>query len=93
MAKKSDSIYVSGSRSSKWLKIKVRMRQEVVIAGYTEPGGSRNKIGSIITGVYDKGVLIFTGQAGSGFDEKELENLYDDFKKDKNDYSAYTPKR
>lgn len=81
MAKKSDSIYIPGSRSSKWLKIKARMRQEVVIAGYTEPGGSRNKIGSIITGVYDKGVLVFAGQAGSGFDEKELENLYNVFKK------------
>jgi bifunctional non-homologous end joining protein LigD len=81
MAKKSDSIYIPGSRSSKWLKIKAKMRQEVVIAGYTEPRGSRNKIGSIITGLYDKGVLIFTGQAGSGFDEKELENLYIIFKK------------
>ena len=81
MAKKSDSIYIPGSRSSKWLKIKAKMRQEVVIAGYTEPGGSRNKIGSIITGLYDKGVLVFAGQAGSGFDEKELENLYNIFKK------------
>ncbi len=81
MAKKSDSTYVPGSRTNKWLKIKTKMRQEVVIAGYTEPGGSRNRIGSIITGVYDKGVLVFTGQAGSGFDEKELENLYNIFKK------------
>lgn len=81
MAKKSDSIYIPGSRSSKWLKIKAKMRQEVVIAGYTEPGGSRNKIGSIITGVYDKDVFVFAGQAGSGFDEKELENLYNIFKK------------
>ena len=81
MAKKSDSIYVPGGRSSKWLKIKAKMRQEVVIAGYTEPGGSRNKIGSIITGIYDKGILVFAGQAGSGFDEKELENLYNIFQK------------
>ena len=89
MAKKSDSLYIPGSRSSKWLKIKVKMRQEVVIAGYTEPGGSRNKIGSIITGVYDKGVLVFTGQAGSGFDEKELENLYNFFQKLKTDICPF----
>jgi bifunctional non-homologous end joining protein LigD len=81
MAKKSDSIYIPGSRTSEWLKIKTKMRQEVVIAGYTEPQGSRNKIGSIITGVYDKDILVFTGQAGSGFDEEELENLYNIFKK------------
>lgn len=81
MAKKSDSIYIPGSRTDKWLKIKTKKRQEVVIAGYTEPGGSRNKIGSIITGVYIKDVLVFTGQAGSGFDEEELENLYNIFKK------------
>lgn len=81
MAKKSDSIYIPGSRTNKWLKIKTKMQQEVVIAGYTEPRGSRNKIGSIITGVYDKGELVFTGQAGSGFDERELENLYNIFKK------------
>ncbi|MCL4417648.1 MAG: non-homologous end-joining DNA ligase [Actinobacteria bacterium] len=81
MAKKSDSIYIPGSRTNKWLKIKTKMQQEVVIAGYTEPRGSRNKIDSIITGVYDKGELIFTGQAGSGFDERELENLYNIFKK------------
>ncbi|MCL5071580.1 MAG: non-homologous end-joining DNA ligase [Actinobacteria bacterium] len=81
MAKKSESVYIPGSRTNKWLKIKTKMRQEVVIAGYTEPRGSRNKIGSVITGVYDKNALIFTGQAGSGFDEKELENLYTIFKK------------
>jgi len=81
IAKKSDSLYVPGIRSNKWLKIKTKMRQEVVIAGYTEPRGARNRIGSIITGVYVKGMLVFTGQAGSGFDEKELENLYNIFKK------------
>jgi bifunctional non-homologous end joining protein LigD len=89
IAKKADSIYIPGTRSNKWLKIKSKMRQEVVIAGYTEPAGSRSKIGSIITGVYDNGILVFTGQAGSGFDEKELENLYNIFKELKTDICPF----
>ena len=52
------------------------MRQEVVIGGYTEPKGSRVKVGSLITGVYKDGELIFTGQVGTGFDENEINRLY-----------------
>ena len=35
-----DSTYVSG-RSSAWIKLKCRRRQEFVIGGYSEPAGSR----------------------------------------------------
>ena len=76
IAKKSDSAYVPGSRSKNWLKIKTRQRQEVIICGYTEPKGQRAGIGAIITGVYDKGKLAFTGLVGTGFDSRELTNLY-----------------
>ena len=76
VAKKSSGKYVPGSRSKEWLKIKIKMRQEVVIGGYTEPKGSRLKIGSLITGVYKDGELIFTGQVGTGFDENEIGRLY-----------------
>ena len=69
------SIY-PGKRSKEWLKIKIKSRQEVVIGGYTEPKGSRVKIGSLITGVYKDGELIFTGQVGTGLDENEIDRLY-----------------
>ena len=76
LAKKSSGKYVPGSRSKEWLKIKVKMRQEVVIGGFTEPKGSRVKIGSLVTGVYKDGEFIFTGQVGTGLDENEIDRLY-----------------
>ncbi|MEO7427054.1 MAG: DNA polymerase ligase N-terminal domain-containing protein, partial [Fibrobacteria bacterium] len=39
--------YIKG-RSADWLKIKTKLRQEVVIAGYTEPRGTRSLFGSIV---------------------------------------------
>jgi len=81
LAKKRDSIYQE-RRSSEWLKIKIRHRLEGVIGGYTEPEGSRAHFGSIVLGLYDKeGRLIHVGQAGSGFDEKSLEEVWKLLKK------------
>jgi bifunctional non-homologous end joining protein LigD len=81
LAKKRDSIYQE-RRSSEWLKIKIRHRLEGVIGGYTEPEGSRAHFGSIVLGLYDKQArLIHVGQAGSGFDEKSLEEVWKLLKK------------
>jgi bifunctional non-homologous end joining protein LigD len=76
LAKKRDSIYQE-SRSREWLKIKIRHRLECVIGGYTEPEGSRAHFGSIVLGLYDKkGRLIHVGQAGSGFDQRTLGEMW-----------------
>jgi bifunctional non-homologous end joining protein LigD len=76
LAKKRESIYQE-RRSSEWLKIKIRHRLEAVIGGYTEPEGSRAHFGSIVLGLYDKqGRLIHVGQAGSGFDQKALDEIW-----------------
>ena len=81
LAKKRDSIYQE-RRSSEWLKIKIRHRLEAVIGGYTEPEGSRAHFGSIVLGLYGKqGRLIHVGQAGSGFDQKSLEEMWSLLKK------------
>jgi bifunctional non-homologous end joining protein LigD len=85
LAKKSSGKYFPGGRSKEWLKIKAKMRQEVVVGGYTEPKGSRLKIGSLITGVYESGELVFTGQVGTGLDENEINRLYGLLKKIKTD--------
>lgn len=75
LAKKRDSIYQE-RRATEWLKIKIRHRVECVIGGYTEPEGSRAYFGSIVLGLYDKqGRLIHVGQAGSGFDQKSLNEV------------------
>jgi bifunctional non-homologous end joining protein LigD len=81
LAKKRDSIYQE-RRSSEWLKIKIRHRLEAVIGGYTEPEGSRMNFGSIVLGLYDKhGRLIHVGQAGSGFNQKSLTEIWKLLKK------------
>jgi bifunctional non-homologous end joining protein LigD len=81
LAKKRDSIYQE-RRSSDWLKIKIRHRLEAVIGGYTEPEGSRAHFGSIVLGLYDKqSRLIHVGQAGSGFDQNSLDEVWKLLKK------------
>ena len=81
LAKKRDSIYQE-RRSSEWLKIKITHRLECVIAGYTEPEGSRAHFGSIVLGLYDRqGRLIHVGQAGSGFNQQSLDEIWKLLKK------------
>ncbi|MGA2374179.1 MAG: non-homologous end-joining DNA ligase [Candidatus Sulfotelmatobacter sp.] len=81
LAKKRDSIYVE-RRTSEWLKIKITHRLECVIGGYTEPEGSRAHFGSIVLGLYDKqGRLIHVGQAGSGFGQASLDEVWKLLKK------------
>ncbi len=76
MAKRCDSIYEAGSRTEDWVKIKVAKRQEVVIAGYTQPRKTRKFFGSLLLGVYDGNDLVYIGHTGSGFNAKSLEEIY-----------------
>ncbi len=77
MAKRAGSAYHINFRSGDWLKIKTTFRQEVVIAGYTEPRSSRQYFGALILGVYNKeGKLVYVGHTGSGFNEKGLEAVW-----------------
>ena len=72
IGKRRDSSYASG-RSSAWIKLKCRRRQEFVIGGYTEPTGSRGQFGALLLGVYDThGKLQYAGRVGSGFDTSTL---------------------
>jgi bifunctional non-homologous end joining protein LigD len=81
VAKKRASFYEE-RRSREWLKIKIRHTLEAVVGGYTEPEGSRAHFGSLVLGLYDeKGRLIHVGQAGSGFDQKSLDEIWKTLKK------------
>jgi len=76
VAKKRSSAYEE-MRSTNWLKIKITQRQECVIGGYTDPEGSREYFGALVLGLYDQqGRLIHVGQAGSGFDQKALKEIF-----------------
>ncbi|TCJ17809.1 DNA ligase D [Flaviaesturariibacter flavus] len=76
MGKKADSIYTVDARSPDWLKIKVNQRQEVVIAGFTEPRNTRKFFGAILLGAYKDGDFVYVGHSGSGFNRKSLEDLH-----------------
>jgi bifunctional non-homologous end joining protein LigD len=75
IAKKADSFYHPGTRTSEWLKIKHHKTQEAVIAGFTEPGGSRKHFGALILGIWDGDELKYVGHTGSGFDTKGLKEM------------------
>ena len=67
----------SSRRSSAWIKIKCSRRQEFVIAGYTDPKGSRKGFGSLLLGVHDEnGDLVYSGNVGTGFDDAGLVTLF-----------------
>jgi bifunctional non-homologous end joining protein LigD len=75
MAKKADSLYHSGVRSSEWLKIKNHKSQEAIIAGFTEPTGGRKHFGALVLGMMDGNVLKYIGHTGSGFDNETLNKM------------------
>ncbi|MEO6878912.1 MAG: ATP-dependent DNA ligase, partial [Gemmatimonadaceae bacterium] len=68
IAKRRDAEYSVGRRSSAWLKLKLERRQEFVVGGWTDPRNSREHLGALLLGYYDKGKLIYAGHTGTGFD-------------------------
>jgi len=80
VAKKATSAYETGHRSKNWLKIKVELRQEVIIIGYTLNNGSSKKFSSLLLGVYKNGKLQYAGKVGTGFSDKDQVNLLKEFK-------------
>jgi bifunctional non-homologous end joining protein LigD len=75
IAKHSQSAYRMGRRSQEWLKVKTHLTQEGVIAGFTEPRGSRKKFGALILGVFKDDDLIFIGHTGGGFKAETLREI------------------
>jgi bifunctional non-homologous end joining protein LigD len=80
IAKRKDSLYRPGKQTSDWLKIKARLQQEFVVAGFTAPKGSRKYLGAVVLGAYTKGKLHHYGYAGSGFSEKGLKDAVERMK-------------
>lgn len=76
IAKRADSHYVHG-RSADWLKLKCAFEQELVIGGFTPPGGSRKRFGALLVGYHEDGELRFAGKVGTGFSERALDDLGD----------------
>ena len=73
MAKSATSVYES-RRSPNWLKLKLTFEQEFVIAGYTP--GERDYFGSLALGYYEGGNLHYAGNVGTGFNARNLAELW-----------------
>jgi bifunctional non-homologous end joining protein LigD len=77
IGKRRDAPYVE-KRNEDWIKLKCRLRQEFVIAGYTQPQGSRQYFGALLLGVHDDddGGLRYAGRVGTGFDSNALQAIF-----------------
>jgi bifunctional non-homologous end joining protein LigD len=75
VSKRVNGPYEPGRRT--WLKTKCLNREEFVVVGWSDPEGSRHRLGSLLLGYYTPdGKLIYAGRAGSGIDRRELERLW-----------------
>jgi len=72
-----------------WLKTKCLNREEFVVVGWSDPEGSRHRIGSLLLGYYtpdgkrargasdgSAGKLIYAGRVGTGMPVAELERVW-----------------
>jgi len=94
VAKKSESNYRAG-RSSSWLKIRVDLRDDFAIVGYTLPKGARAGFGALHLAHYreteDTGLqLVYAGRVGTGFSSAQLGSIYDELQEDRTEKTAVT---
>lgn len=79
VAKRADAPYEPGARSRRWVKVKVRRHDELVVGGWSGGAGNRaGKLGSLLVGVHRRpgdGVLQYAGRVGSGFTVAELDRI------------------
>lgn len=80
VAKRPSSPYRPG-RSPAWRKLKCLAGQELVVGGWTEPGGARTGFGALLVGWWDGDRLRFAGKVGTGFDERTLRSLHGELRR------------
>ena len=76
VAKRRDSRYRSGTRSSSWIKIKNQRMQEAVIVGWRPGKGNRSgRVGSLLLALPDGDGWRYIGRVGTGFTDKVVRDL------------------
>ncbi len=90
MAKRAQSVYLSGARSTDWLKIKTVKGQEVVIVGFTAPRRSRSHFGSLVMAVRDGATWRYVGHVGTGFSHSALAEIHARLSPLRTDSSPFT---
>ncbi|MBI5161985.1 MAG: ATP-dependent DNA ligase [Micrococcales bacterium] len=80
MAKRRDSRYRVGKRSRDWIKLKHHLAQEVVVLGWRPGAGRRSgTIGSLLLGIPGPDGIRYVGRVGTGFRERDLEEMQERF--------------
>jgi bifunctional non-homologous end joining protein LigD len=75
MLKRRDAKYESG-RTQSWLKAKWRLRQELVVCGFTARGGKDGEVGSLLLGYYVENKLYDAGSVGTGWNAATGRDLW-----------------
>jgi bifunctional non-homologous end joining protein LigD len=77
IAKRAQDPY-RAERTRGWQKVKCLQRQEFVVVGFTDPGGSRTAFGALLVATRDdtRSPLRYAGKVGTGFDERTLRTLH-----------------
>lgn len=82
MAKEKDSRYFPGKRSDCWYKIKVRNTADSLVIGYTEGKGNRGDLfGALHLADMINGKLAYRGKVGTGFNAKNMKEVFSEIKK------------
>ena len=75
IAKQAGSIYESGVRSKRWLKVKIPRADCFVIVGVSPGKGARKSLGSLMLAGAREGELAYVGNAGSGLAAGVIDGL------------------
>jgi bifunctional non-homologous end joining protein LigD len=75
VGKRASSPYVGG-RSPHWQKVRTARAGDFVIVGFTVPDSpGRPGFGALHLGLYEDERLVYSGRAGTGFTERQLNDL------------------
>ncbi len=95
VAKRLSSPYRSAQRTSDWLKLKCKQRQEFLIAGW-RPDPQTGAIKSLVLATIDDGELTLRGSVGTGFTHAQRRELPSRFtpshsRSSSSDWSGFIP--
>lgn len=76
VAKRWDSTYRPGERSTAWVKAAHRLARTVVVGGWRPQEGTRDRVGALLVGAPDgEGGLVYLGRVGSGIGPRAAAGL------------------
>jgi bifunctional non-homologous end joining protein LigD len=97
VAKRRDSIYQPGRRTTEWIKVKSFRTQDAVIGGWTDGRGERDgSLGALLLGLPTEHGLRYIGKVGTGFSDRARRALLEELRpraSRKNPFASPLPNR